>query len=282
MKIKILCVLVLGTISSAVSISFAAENHHATIMGYQARGFAVKGEIAQQVERQVIAPLRLELTKVSGTEIHITVTGFADKTGDGAQNDQWAKRRAEEVAGILSDKFPGANITSLSRGDELDVRMVTVSWKRVPLPKTSRIWQLRPEDLVIPVLVTAFLITFLYSRRSRQPRRHEPEQVPIQAVETKEPAAFPPPIPTPKIHEKWFEVKTGGVTRFVLVTQQDTEKGMMFVTPFLSQQEPRKPVMREDRHGVKNALNTCMKNPFYMAEIEECIAAGTIKIKRRT
>jgi hypothetical protein len=57
------------------------------------------------------------------------------------------------------------------------------------------------------------------------------------------------------------------------------KKGDKLVLPFLTQEEPKNNLWRRDWKNAKVAVRACMNNPYYRAEIERLISAGTIPEK---
>lgn len=251
---------------------FAAENS-SKIAGYQTGEFAVKGTVEQQLNRKVVTPLSARLAK--GGEIEFFVAGSADKVGNGAENDRLAKSRADEVGAFLSEKFPDAKIVTLSKGDGMNTRSVTISWKLTK--QTPAAGQPRKASdasiisLVILVIVSGFATTrVLFLRKQKR------------EVETQEEVA-PPKVtimPKPKeIETKYAEGTWHGKTVIFPLNRQETPEGKKWGTPFTTQKDGVSNLIREDKQKAIQAVRQCLRSPYYQSEIERLIGAGVIKIK---
>jgi hypothetical protein len=240
-----------------------------TITGYQPGEFAVKNGIEQQLNAHIVKRIDSAMTHAASEDLRIFVTGHADKTGSGAENDRIALARAEQVKEFLSEQFPKATITDLTKGDEANARMVTISWKITPT--TSAPQQRKSNSgMIVLVAVIGIVIVIIVAIVAR-PKTVQPIQLvpPPQVVEAIPVAA------KPETREIVSVEKDGNV--YDIPIKLDIKDGMWH-TPFPTQADPTKVVFRKDRRDAVKAIKACMANPFYAPTIKQLIANGTIKM----
>jgi hypothetical protein len=136
-KTFLLCFIIAIVVSTNI-VSAEILTGEAKISGYKDGQFAVVGDIATQLEQRVAQPLSKKITEIEKGQLKVTVIGFADKTGTSAKNERLAKDRAEEAKSFLiSAGLKEKEITTLTKGDEANVKMVIVQWKINPTPLKS-------------------------------------------------------------------------------------------------------------------------------------------------
>jgi hypothetical protein len=238
------------------------------ITGYQPGEFAVKNGIEQQLDANVVSPIASVTARANGEDLRIFVTGYADKTGSGAENDRIALARAEQVKEFLLEQFPKATITDLTKGDEANARMVMISWKitaasPTPLQKKSN------SKMIVLVVIIGFAIFIIIVGIAR-PKATQPMQfTPPPQVEAIPAAAKPATseiVPVEKdgnIYDVPIELKNG-----------------IWRTPFPTQADATKIVFRKDRRDAVKAVKACIANPFYAPTIKQLIANGTIMVRK--
>jgi len=253
---------VLALIFFAVNL-LASEVQETRITGYQSGEFAVKGAVEEQVN---ILISRLP----KNSKLEITVIGFADRIGTSAVNDRLAKDRAEEVKSVLSDKFPEAKIIALTKGDELDVKMVLVQWKVIPAPKTAVVKAEQQKNDktwlliygVAGIVVTGICILSLLSRRTvrNQPAKPaEPKKLPV----------------------RWVDVEADGKIYSVPVSFESDE---MWHTPLPQMNDFSKKLFRKDFADAATVIKGCVRDHrigFYRGVFEQLAKEGKIKVKEK-
>ncbi len=246
------------------AVALTSRAQEVTITGYQPGEFAVKNGIEQQLNVNVAKQIGSSMARGTGGDLRIFVTGYADKTGSGAENDRIALARAEQVKESLLEQFPKATITNLTKGDEANARMVTVSWKITaaqPTPSQKK----SNSGMIVLVAVIGITITIIIITVVARPKVMQP--MPPQAVETIPVAAKPA---TSEI----VSVEKDGNIYDVPIELKDG----MWHTPFPTQADATKIVFRKDRRDAVRAVKACVANPFYKPTIKRLIANGTIKV----
>jgi hypothetical protein len=247
------------------------------ITGYKTGEFAVKGEIAKQLERDVINPLRKRLSKEK-VDLEIAVIGCADKTGISAENDRLGKSRADEIKLVLSGEFPDARIIAITKGDELDSKMVKIRLRIKPFIPVSKNTPLNPGldfdkyflwgGLSFIMLVLSVLLFFwlcLYFKRSGQTNKI--------SEEISKPIVF-------KEITQWVEVPNGAKVYLVPVTKK--ANGTWY-SPIPNSGHTNQFLFKDKKTDLGNILRSCMKETrisFYEPIFEELVQKGIIKIKK--
>jgi hypothetical protein len=210
--------LVLASLLVALAFSTdAVAQTTVKITGYKPGEFAVKGEIEQQITANVMKPIETALSSNKDSKVSISVVGYADQIGSGPANDRLGRDRAEEVKNVLVTKFPNATFApALTKGDEANVRMVTVSWNitpattpaAAPLAHRQKTWPGRTVALLVLILLAYMAWKVSWIPRSK------PQSQP-QATEVIS-------TPAPVVREpKWVTFSKNGYAYEVLITPKD-------------------------------------------------------------
>lgn len=255
---------------AAVALTARAQEA-VTITGYQPGEFAVKNGIEQQLNTNVVKRIGSAMARATSEDLRIFVTGHADKTGSGAENDRIALARAEQVKEFLSEQFPKATITDLTKGDEANARMVMISWKITAAQPASPQKKSNLGMIIMLVAITGIVIVIIIALIAR-PKATQPMQSvpPPQAVEAIPAAAKPATSEIVSVE------KDGNIYDVPIKL-----KNGMWHTPFPTQTDATKIVFRKDRRDAVKAVKACMSNPFYKITIKQLIANGTIKMVRQ-
>jgi hypothetical protein len=258
---------------AAVALTARAQEA-VTITGYQPGEFAVKNGIEQQLNANVVKRIGSAMTRATGEDLRIFVTGHADKTGSGAENDRIALARAEQVKEFLSEQFPKATITDLTKGDEANARMVTISWRITPATPAQEVdfSQMKHDSKILMGGAVILIAIIIWIAIVVRPKATQPVQLapPPQVVEVIPMAEKPATIEIVSVE------KDGDVYGIPI----ELKDGMWY-TPFPTQQDSTKVEFRENRRNAVKAVKACMKNEFYTPTIEQLIANGTIKVVRQ-
>jgi hypothetical protein len=194
MRKKGLFVLAMGVILTVLAVGVQAEviEDSIVIKGYASNEFAVKGIIEKQITDLIRKiqefQTRFQEQGLTNQVLTIGVAGSADRVGKSANNDRLAQNRAEQVAAILSNRFPRAQVQFWSEGDKANIKQVRVEYHLTaalpPPPVKPIIKEIRMEtqkiivkepaplnDLRLPitgVLVFALLLTLFILRHRRK------------------------------------------------------------------------------------------------------------------
>jgi hypothetical protein len=255
------------------AVALTSRAQEVKITGYQPGEFAVKNGIEQQLNANVVKSIGSAMTHATGEDLRIFVTGHADKTGSSAENDRIALARAEQVKEFLSEQFPKATITDLTKGDEANARMVTISWKITAAQPAQEVdfSQMKNDSEMVVVGAVICIAIIIWIAIVVWPKATQPIQLvpPSQIVEAIPAAAKPA--------TEWVRTENDDGTYDVRIELKDG----MWRTPFPTQADPTKVVFRKDRRDAVKALKACMANPFYAPTIKQLIANGTIKVVRK-
>lgn len=254
------------------AVALTSRAQEVKITGYQPGEFAVKNGIEQQLNTNVVKPIGSAMARAIGGDLRIFVTGHADKTGSGAENDRIALARAEQVKEFLSEQFPKATITNLTKGDEANARMVTISWKittAAPTPTPQQKKSILGMIALVAVIgITIVIIIAVVARpKATQPTQFVPPPPVVEVI---------PMATKPETSETVSVEKDGNIYDIPIKF-----KDGMWHTPFPTQADATKIVFRKDRRDVVKAVKACMANPFYTPTIKQLIANGTIKVVRQ-
>ena len=250
----------------------APETFTVKITGYSAKGYSISPAMAQQLTTQVVAPIQSALKRSPGSEISVSIAGYADKSGTADGNDNWGADRAQGIYNFLVTRVPKeATFGPYSVGSTgLDERaaIITVTITRatpvVPQKKSN-------SGMIVLVAIIGIAIVVIIIAVAARPKTTQPVQLapPPQAVEAIPVAA------KPETREIVSVEKDGNV--YDIPIKLDIKDGMWH-TPFPTQADPTKVVFRKDRRDAVKAIKACMANPFYAPTIEQLIANGTIKV----
>lgn len=255
---------------AAVALTARAQEA-VKITGYQPGEFAVKNGIEQQLNANIVKPIASAMARAAGEDLRIFVTGYADKTGTGAENDRVALARAEQVKEFLSEQFPKATITDLTKGDEANARMVTVSWKITPAPPVQHEQKKSNAGMIVLVAILGIVVILIISVIAR-PKTASP----VQFVPTPQAMETIPAAVQPVTSEMIVCVEKDGDILDVPIELKDG----MWHTPFPTQADPTKVVFRKDRRDAVKAVKACVANRFYAPTIKQLIANGTITVRK--
>lgn len=266
---KIVIFVLSTVILMAVSAGASNLKHDVEITGYKSGQWSPTDEIEQTISQKIVIPISETLKLKSGARVEIIVRGFADKTG--TQNDQLAEQRAEQVAGLLSEKFPQAKIVSISKGDEQNIRMVAVDWSILPTVQQNpgKSNQLTPWIILgLLVGITALTAIFFLLRSIRRQAKN------IQR-EVAQPKLIALPVAPPL--NRWIEVKTERFGRLSLrITQKNTAKGIGWETPFFAKSNPTARMLHGSMSIAARSIKNCVKSTYYADQIPDLITAGLI------
>jgi hypothetical protein len=238
-----------------------------TVTGYPDNGFAVKDGIEKQLTSGIVTPIETS-TRESNAEILISVVGFTSKTGSAATNDPLALTRAEGVKNFLLNKFPKATITALSKGDEANSRIVTVSWKITsPAKPQAPDEKYQPYWVIAGVLIGGVIIFIVLTVSIR---RNTPKSNVIpEASAPKE----------PKIETVRYEMDY--YVYLVRIEQREDGYYLPFKKIVGGKVDPTRFEFRPELRDAKNAVKSCLKNPLHKPAIEKLIANGIITIQKK-
>jgi hypothetical protein len=254
------------------AVALTSRAQEVKITGYQPGEFAVKNGIEQQLNANVVKRIDSAMARTTGEDLRIFVTGHADKTGSGAENDRIALARAEQVKEFLSEQFPKATITDLTKGDEANARMVMISWKITPATSAPQQKKSNTGTIMLATVVGIVVVIVIIAVAAR-PKATQPAQLtPPPQITEAIPAATKPATSESEI----VSVEKDGNIYDIPIEL----KNGMWHTPFPTQADPTKVVFRKDRRDAVKAVKACMSNPFYAPAIEQSIANGTIKVVR--
>ena len=250
-RLLILAVMAFVLVGTA-GLVFADDTEQAEIMGYGTNEFAVKGAVGKQLEEKVFQVINPRLSEIS----HITVIGYADKTGTRGFNDKIAKFRAEEVKATILSRFPDVKVIAMTRGEEGDVRKVLVEWFFVSSSKQSNFppytFFLLYTFLVLSfiALLLAFGRCFFVNKKKEKSTENNTRAI------------------------KWVQ---GKMNDFFYAVPVVFKADGNWHTPFATQRDPGRPIFRSSIRDATKAVKSCMKNPYYAEEIKRLISTGVIK-----
>jgi hypothetical protein len=248
------------------AVALTSRAQEVKITGYQPGEFAVKNGIEQQLNVNVAKRIGSAMARATDEDLRIFVTGYADKTGSGAENDRIALARAEQVKEFLLEQFPKATITDLTKGDEANARMVMISWKITPVQSAPQ--QKKSNSVMIAmVAVIGISIIIIIAVVARSKATQPVQLVPPPQVVEVIPVATEPEI-------NWVRTENSDGTHDVRVEFKDG----MWHTLFPTQKDPTQFIFRKNLRDVVKAVKACMANPFYASTIKQSIANGTIKV----
>lgn len=243
----------LATMTIAVASAHAQTTGTVTITGYAVSDHSIKGNIAQQLNTNVVAPIRSALKQNPDGQLVIRIIGNADVSGK--HNDDLGLTRATEVQGFLQGELPEATFGPYSQGSELDSRTVVVSWKIIPVAALS---QKETQDSVllhhimfrtIALAVAAVIALLVIVKRGRKPQ--------------------PPRQAAPRIVEAERDGK--------IICVPITNKSSLFITPL-----PAPNDVRDNFQDAKKAAKNGIKNKTHGvsdSQLQELIEQGKIWIK---
>ncbi len=254
------------------AVALTSRAQEVKITGYQPGEFAVKNGVEQQLNINVVRPITSAMTRATGGDLRIFVTGYADKTGSGAENDRIALARAEQAKEFLSEQFPKATITDLTKGDDdkPNARMVTISWRITPATPMQHEQKKSNSGMIVLVAILGIVVIIIISIAAHPKATPSVQSVPTpQAVET-------------------ILVVAKSVTSEMVSVEKDGNiydvpielKYGMWHTPFPTQTDAAKIVFRKDRRDAVKAIKACVANPFYAPTIKQLIANGTITVRK--
>lgn len=229
------------------------------IDGYLPDQFSVKGVVEEKLNELVSRLQGIKLEQNS--RLLISVTGSADASGKLFANDKLALERAEQVAAVLSSRFPNAVVKSWSAGDDENNRKVKVIFTVEKAEVVKEVQSNFETSKVILILmfigVFVFIITsavlILRVLRAQQPQLKSQPQV-IQekkSVEILEVDGYVVPIE----HRDGF-----------------------YWSPFVSKNG--NPIRRESFADIKRSLKGCLSDSEFATQKEKLIQEGIIKIKK--
>lgn len=250
----------------------AQQTFTVKITGYSAKGYSISPTMSQQLITQVVTPIQSALKRSPGSEISISIAGYADKSGTTDGNDNWGANRAQGIYNFLVTRVPKeATFGSYSVGSTgLDERAAIVTVTITPTAPTppQKKSILEMIALVAVIGITIVIIIAVVARlKTTQPTQFVP---PPQLVEVI------PAAPKPATSEIVSVEKDGNIYDVPIEL-----KDGMWHTPFPTQADATKIVFRKDRRDVVKAVKACMANPFYTPTIKQLIANGTIKVVRQ-
>jgi uncharacterized protein YeeX (DUF496 family) len=216
------------------------------ITGYQPGEYAVKGKIEEEV-KALITEIR---NKYGDKKLNIAVVGSADVSGKSAENDDYARLRAEQVANILSHEFPNAKINFWSEGEENNVRQVRVMVSAQVYSKTLL-------AIIGIALIAAVVLPVSIVRRKNKLKKE------IGQIQN-----FGKPSET-----EWVMAEALDGKRYDVQIKLQNDK---WHTPFTL--EDGNPLFREKRQGARNAVKWFLKKPGFIAQKEALIKARVIKM----
>jgi hypothetical protein len=251
------------------------------ITGFSNGVYSVGRETAAQLMKNVIAPIKEKLSHSPNSEITINVQGCASENGSAATNSTAGQARATNVEGFLEQQlrqYPNVKFKPWSNGSAANSWEVVVSWTVVvPVSPgvqannnaahSSRTWLYAAIIIAMIVFVLA-----LFVKKSRASNRALIQE---SVVASPAPATvIEMPVRTEStIKASVIGVRPDGRKCRAFITPQ----GPVFMTPFLSQKEPRNPIFRKDYRKAVSATIQCIENPLYQSEIDALIADGKIE-----
>jgi len=252
-----------------------------TLQGYLENEFKVNDSVQGQIDADIFAPIQSALSKVPDGTISIVVYGYTDKTGTVGGNDALGDRRAEQVMNNLKIRFPGANIITQTMGDNMDKRMVTVTWTvaapgvtpvatPAPAPTSTAtptsFWKTTlPWVILVVVVIVIIAIPIFRVMRTPQPAKPQP-------VMQGSPAA-PSPTPAPAQGPKWTaEFVSGGRICQALITPKDGG----WLSPFTINGKPI--LFQTESTLIRKSLNGCLTQDQFKGQPEQLIAAGKFRM----
>jgi hypothetical protein len=249
----------------------AQETFTVKITGYSAKGYSISPAMAQQLTTQVVAPIQSALKRSPGSEISVSIAGYADKSGTADGNDNWGADRAQGIYNFLVTRVPKeATFGPYSVGSTgLDERaaIITVTITRAtPVVPQKKSNSGMIELVTVIGIVIVIIIAIVGWQRASQPVQLAP---PPQVVEVI------PVVAKPTTSEIVSVEKDDNI--YDIPIELDIKDGMWH-TPFPTQADPTKVVFRKDRRDAVKAIKACMANPFYAPTIKQLIANGTIKV----
>lgn len=148
--VSALLVLAVPAFLVAPVIAVAETVSPFTITGYGPEESALKGDQEKQA---------LKIIEGWGKKkpVRIIVYGFADKSGTTAKNDEYSKKRAEEVKNFFEEKYPEVKVITRSKGDSANARKVVVT---VEFAATTS--PLLPLKFGVMILVATILISVIF------------------------------------------------------------------------------------------------------------------------
>lgn len=249
------------------------------ITGFSNGVYSVGNDTASQLMKNVVAPIKEKLSHSPNNEITINVQGCATENGSAATNSTAAQARAINVEGFLEQQlrqYPNVKFKPWSNGSAANSWEVVVSWTvvvpispRVQVPNntahSSRVW-------IYAGLAITTIVVVLVVKKSRATKR-------VLVPQSKAGLPIPPSvIEMPARNESLIKTSVEGerpdgkkCRAFI------TPQGPVFMTPFLTQKEPRQPIFRKDYRQAVYVAKQCIANPLYQSEIEKLIAEGKIE-----
>lgn len=251
----------------------AQETITVKITGYSAKGYSISPAMSQQLITQVVTPIQSALKRSPGSEISISIAGYADKSGTADGNDNWGADRAQGIYNFLVTRVPkettfGPYSVGSTGLDERAVIITVTITPTAPTPASTP----KKSDMGTIMVIGIFAIIIIGSIGiflSTRPKATQPVQfVPPPHVVEIIPAAVKPT--TKEMVRAEFDGKLCDVPIEL--------KDGTWHTPFPTQADATKIVFRKNRRDAVKAIKACMANPFYAPMIKQLIANGTIKV----
>jgi hypothetical protein len=258
--LRMLSSFLLTTAIMTATCVHAQETFTVKITGYSAKDFSISPAMSQQLTMQVVTRIQSALHRSPGSEVSISIAGYADKSGTVDGNAYWGEQRAEGIYQFLVTRTPkGTTFGPYSVGStDLDERAtivaVTISPAVIPVPPKR--FEKIPELVAICILM---ILTVMLLRN----KKRSPERQPMQLV----------PQRTESEVAKIVKAKRDG--RIICAPLQRVENG--FLTPFPSPND-----FRDNITDATKAAKNGIKDPKHRvsdAELEELIASKKIWIE---
>ncbi|MFH0852320.1 MAG: hypothetical protein V1845_01815 [bacterium] len=257
----------------------------AEITGYEPEQFAIVGPILNQVEVKIVEPIKQQRAEGQKGRLQITAIGYADKTG--RKNDYYGRDRAEEMLRVLSTIFPDIkkeDLIAVTKGDVEDVKKVIVRWTfaedvaAVNGATQGGEKKVKHEENIyfkLLAIILALVIVFFAAGTTIKRKRKAVRKLAKESEKIiKEPQPARSRIylamseyqkriaPTEVVFQgKDFECEASGKIFVIpLILMHDNAEGRIIVTPFMTLQDPTKPLFRKDMTGIKKDMKGCLKD----------------------
>lgn len=214
-----------------------AMAEEAIISGYAPKDFAIKGEVAEQLDK--IAETIKSADKPVKT---IEIIGSADITG--VDNDEWGLKRAKNIEAYLTQRFPEAKVNGYSRGSELNARQVKIVYT---FAKTiTPVTQEKNNKLTVLLFVIAGAIAILLFVFGRQLFAKQESNQETKPVEVKAKKSF----------AKFVPLEENGVYEAQIEYDAETDR---WFTPFRNTNNGER-IYAENENRAKKSVQRCWKN----------------------
>jgi hypothetical protein len=236
------------------------------ITGYATGESKVNTDIERQLVTNVVKPIQTATSATPNHKLSIYVFGSTDRTGSIGANDDLGRKRAEDVRSYLMMQFPDASIIVQSKGDMENTRMVTVSWKVIPIATPVATLLTHGQKMWL-IIGTAFLALLLLVMKAKSATTQtEPESQP-QATEI-----IPAPAPVVREPKQMKIIGEDGNTYQVFITPKNDG----WESPFTIN---GRPIFFANDRGIVKSLRGCVKSDAtkeFRDQLAQLIASGKI------